>query len=159
MSRYLPERKIKVTHVLNAGHLSCLYLILIALGFNNQTLDLILATLALILFIYSFIETRKGYLILQIKDNQLVLYSPFRGKTKIAIDSITHIQQEKKKTLLEFYIYTKNEEVIIYSTPAYLYSINPLLENSHRQLDLEKKIKQFFEEISDYLKQYHEKES
>jgi len=158
MNPLFPDKKIKVTHLYSEKLLFSIWVLSITLLSTNQIVNFIVAFLALISFIYSFIETRKGYIILETKNNHLTINNPFQKSGTLKINEIYHIKEEKIKELTLFNIHLKNKKIIQYRAPYFLYSNIPLFGNHEHKLALEKEIRQFFKEISDYLEQQHEKE-
>jgi len=151
---YIPEKKIIRTHLYSSPFLFSIWLLITTMVVTNQLLDVFLVFIALIAFIYSVIQTRKGYIILETKNNELIIKNLSPLKRKVLIKDISHIKEDKSI----FYIYLKNNNVIRYEAPSFLYSKTPLYGNHEHEIVLEKEIRQFFKEISDYLERQHEKE-
>ena len=111
MNYLLTEKKITRSHLYNDKlFLSMWLLTMVVVIPAGQLLDFTLTFLALILFIYSFIETRKGYVILETKKNQLIVKTPFLKNVTLPVDEIAYITEGKLRGVTIFYIYLKNQK-------------------------------------------------
>jgi len=126
MKKYLPTKRVKATHLISRPLIFSMWFLALAFLFNieivffhNEVMAVVVACIGLILFVYSFIETRRGYLILELKDNQLTIKNPMLNKIKIMIDEISHIEERRKEAQTIFFIHLKDKEPIEYNIPSF----------------------------------------